>query len=237
MKLHANARSCPNSRRLLVRRIEEDGWALTPAAEAAGVSERSARKWLSRWRSEGEAEDRLQRESRLRLFGHRTLGRRVRDRVRRAERWDIPEPVVATGPYDGRRLDARPEGRGVPRPDRLPQGRSPRWWARVRDLGSLRRMRPTDIGRSGLGRSAVAPAEISCLRNAIYRASRIAGARADIPILPCRSRGRPPASRRSRLFRFSPRAARRGRTRPHRSWLASGPGRSRARARRASRGC
>ena len=55
MKLHANARTCPNSRRLLVRRVEDEGWALIPAAEAAGISERSARKWLSRWRSEGEA--------------------------------------------------------------------------------------------------------------------------------------------------------------------------------------
>ena len=42
MKLHANARTCPNSRRLLVERIEEEGWSLTAAAEAAGVSERSA---------------------------------------------------------------------------------------------------------------------------------------------------------------------------------------------------
>jgi transposase InsO family protein len=55
MKLHANARTCPNSRRLLVRRIEDEGWALIPAAEAAGISERSARKWLARWRAEGEA--------------------------------------------------------------------------------------------------------------------------------------------------------------------------------------
>jgi transposase InsO family protein len=55
MKIHANARTCPNSRRLLVKRIEEEGWSLTAAAEAAGISERSARKWLSRWRSEGEA--------------------------------------------------------------------------------------------------------------------------------------------------------------------------------------
>jgi transposase InsO family protein len=55
MRIHRNARTCPNSRRLLVRRIEEEGWALTPAAEAAGVSERTARKWLSRWRAEGEA--------------------------------------------------------------------------------------------------------------------------------------------------------------------------------------
>jgi transposase InsO family protein len=55
MKLHANARTCPNSRRLLVRRIEVEGWSLTAAAEAAGVSGRSARKWLGRWRTEGEA--------------------------------------------------------------------------------------------------------------------------------------------------------------------------------------
>jgi transposase InsO family protein len=55
MKLHANARTCPNSRRLLVRRIEEEGWALMPAAEAAGISERSAAKWVARWRTEGDA--------------------------------------------------------------------------------------------------------------------------------------------------------------------------------------
>lgn len=54
MKLHANARTCPNSRMLLVRRIEKEGWSLMVAAKAAGISERSARKWLSRWRSEGE---------------------------------------------------------------------------------------------------------------------------------------------------------------------------------------
>ena len=55
MKLHANARTCPNSRRLLVKRIEEEGWSLAAAAEAAGVSERTAAKWLARWRAEGEA--------------------------------------------------------------------------------------------------------------------------------------------------------------------------------------
>ena len=54
MKLHGNARSCPKSRRLLVCRVEEDGWSLAAAAEAAGVSERTAWKWLSRWRAEGE---------------------------------------------------------------------------------------------------------------------------------------------------------------------------------------
>jgi len=55
MRIHGNARTCPNSRKLLVRRIEEEGWSLMAAAEAAGISERSARKWLGRWRAEGEA--------------------------------------------------------------------------------------------------------------------------------------------------------------------------------------
>jgi transposase InsO family protein len=55
MKLHANARTCPKSRRLLVSRVLEEGWSLTEAAEAAGVSERTARKWLGRFRAEGDA--------------------------------------------------------------------------------------------------------------------------------------------------------------------------------------
>jgi transposase InsO family protein len=53
MKLHGNARTCPKSRRLLADRLEE-GWSLTEAAEAAGVSERTVAKWLARWRTEGE---------------------------------------------------------------------------------------------------------------------------------------------------------------------------------------
>src|SRR5687767_5323328 len=55
MKLHANARTCPKSRRLIVEHIEEEGWSLAAAAEAAGVSERAAAKWLARWRAHGES--------------------------------------------------------------------------------------------------------------------------------------------------------------------------------------
>jgi len=55
MKLHANARTCPKSRRLIAKRVQEEGWSLAAAAEAAGVSERTARKWLSRFQAEGEA--------------------------------------------------------------------------------------------------------------------------------------------------------------------------------------
>src|SRR6478735_5786860 len=71
MKIHANARTCPNSRKLLVERIEEEGWSLRAAAEAAGLSERSARKWLSRWRTEGEA-GLLDRSSAPKRITHRT---------------------------------------------------------------------------------------------------------------------------------------------------------------------
>jgi transposase len=54
MKLHGNARTCPNSRRLLVERVIEEGWAVSAAAAAAGISERTAYRWISRFREEGE---------------------------------------------------------------------------------------------------------------------------------------------------------------------------------------
>jgi transposase InsO family protein len=53
--LHRNARTCPRSRRLLADRVLVEGWSLAAAAEAAGVSERTAWKWVDRFRREGEA--------------------------------------------------------------------------------------------------------------------------------------------------------------------------------------
>jgi transposase len=55
MKLHANHRTCPSSRRLICCRVLEEGWTLGQAAEAAGCSERTASKWLGRYR-EGDRE-------------------------------------------------------------------------------------------------------------------------------------------------------------------------------------
>jgi transposase len=55
MKLHANARLSVKGRELLVDRIESAGWSPTKAAEAAGVSDRTAHKWLARYRAEGPA--------------------------------------------------------------------------------------------------------------------------------------------------------------------------------------
>jgi transposase InsO family protein len=53
MKLHANARLSVKGRELLVARVGNQGWSLTEAAEAAGVSDRTASKWLARYRAEG----------------------------------------------------------------------------------------------------------------------------------------------------------------------------------------
>lgn len=76
MKLHRNARTCPKSRRLLAERVLEDDWSLTNAAEAAGVSERTAAKWVARFQAEGEAglEDRCSAPKRI---PHRTSAERV----------------------------------------------------------------------------------------------------------------------------------------------------------------
>ncbi len=76
MKLHANARTCPKSRRLLVRRVREEGWSLVAAAAAAGISERSAYRWLRRFGEEGER-GLLDRSSAPRRIPHKTASERV----------------------------------------------------------------------------------------------------------------------------------------------------------------
>jgi transposase InsO family protein len=54
MRLHGNAELSLNKRRRLATRVQEDGWTLTKAAEAAEVSVRTARKWVRRYRDEGD---------------------------------------------------------------------------------------------------------------------------------------------------------------------------------------
>src|SRR5215210_823842 len=54
MKLHGNAALSWQGRRLLARRVVAEGWTLAAAAEAAGISLRCARKWVGRYRLEGE---------------------------------------------------------------------------------------------------------------------------------------------------------------------------------------
>jgi transposase InsO family protein len=76
MKLHGNARLSPKGRLLLCRRVLDDGWSLAAAAEAAGVSERTAGKWLGRYRAEGQA-GLLDRSSAPVVVANRTDERRI----------------------------------------------------------------------------------------------------------------------------------------------------------------
>jgi transposase InsO family protein len=55
MQLHGNAALSVKKRLLLCRRVVEQGWTLTKAAAAAEVSVRTARKWVRRYRVDGEA--------------------------------------------------------------------------------------------------------------------------------------------------------------------------------------
>jgi transposase InsO family protein len=54
MKLHGNAALSWSGRRRLAEMVVVEGWTLTAAAAAAGVSVRCARKWVARYRLEGE---------------------------------------------------------------------------------------------------------------------------------------------------------------------------------------
>jgi transposase InsO family protein/transposase len=76
MKLHANAALSLNKRRLLCRRVVEQEWTLTEAAAAAEVSVRCARKWVGRYRCEGEL-GLLDRSSAPSTVANRTDERRV----------------------------------------------------------------------------------------------------------------------------------------------------------------
>lgn len=80
MNLHANHRTCPSSRRLICRRVVEEGWTLRRAAAAAGCSSRTAAKWVRRFR---DGDDQLlDRSSRP----HRSPTRLPQQRVQAIER-------------------------------------------------------------------------------------------------------------------------------------------------------
>lgn len=86
--VHRNARLTPVGRRILVERIEVEGWPVAVAAESMGVSRETAYRWLRRYRAEGVAglEDRSSRP-------HRSPNQTpalVEDRIcelRRGRRW------------------------------------------------------------------------------------------------------------------------------------------------------
>jgi transposase InsO family protein len=76
MQLHGNAALSLNKRRQLARRVVEQGWSLGEAAEAAEVSDNTARKWARRFREEGEL-GLMDRSS----APHRVANRTPEDRV------------------------------------------------------------------------------------------------------------------------------------------------------------
>lgn len=75
MKLHGSARTCPNARILIATRVLVHRWTLAAAAEAAGVSVPTARKWVARYRAGDHTL--LDRSSRPRRIPNRTPAQRV----------------------------------------------------------------------------------------------------------------------------------------------------------------
>ena len=75
MDLHGNAAVSWSGRRELARRVVEQGWTVTAAAEAGGVSVRCARKWVGRYR--GGDRVLLDRSSAPRRVANRTPPERI----------------------------------------------------------------------------------------------------------------------------------------------------------------
>ena len=93
MKLHPNAKLTPLARELLVGRVRRLGWPVLDAAQAAGISLRTAYRWLARERQEGLAG--LQdRPSRARCIPHRT-GRHRAERIERLRRHRLTAAQIA----------------------------------------------------------------------------------------------------------------------------------------------
>jgi transposase InsO family protein len=76
MKLHANAALSWSGRRRSCLLVVDDGWTVVAAAAAMGVSVRCARKWIGRYRLEGER-GLLDRSSAPREVANRTAAERV----------------------------------------------------------------------------------------------------------------------------------------------------------------
>lgn len=91
MNSHKNARMTFTGRKLLIERIGVMG--LMPAAEAAGISPRTARKWLQRFETEGEA-GLMDRNSRPRKT-RSTMNDELRARIERLRRARMPMRTIA----------------------------------------------------------------------------------------------------------------------------------------------
>ena len=92
MHLHPNAKLTPKTRRLLVDRIRKQRWSVAEAARAAGVTRRTAYKWLKRFEEGGPAAllDRSSRPHRIpRQTPRRAIRRMEQLRRRKKAAWEI----------------------------------------------------------------------------------------------------------------------------------------------------
>jgi transposase InsO family protein len=125
MTLHRKARTCPESRRLIARRVLERGWTKKATAEACGVSEPTVAKWVRRFQEHGEA-GLLDRSSAPKRVPSRTPGDRIEAilTLRRA-RFTGPEISELLGtPESTVSLILKREGMGrLPRLDAEPPNR------------------------------------------------------------------------------------------------------------------
>ncbi len=97
MDIHQNARSTPHSRALLVWRVLEEGQRVSEVAAGFGVSERTVRKWVDRFRAEGH-EGLLDRSSRPHGSPRRTCSETERQvESLRRQRWTCERIADATG--------------------------------------------------------------------------------------------------------------------------------------------
>jgi len=181
MKLHANARTCPHSRRLAVDRVEREGWTLAAAAEAAGVSVRTISKWRRRYRDGGE-QGLLDRCSLACAATHQ----------RAADRADRGATSVADdrGRDRGSALDAALDGVGDLDSDRARQAvaaRTARAAQPLREAAS-RRARPRRCQEAGPNRASRPPR----YRPRLRRRSPPPGLRARLGVRPRGNRRRDP---------------------------------------------
>jgi len=93
MNMHNNARLTPRGRAILVNRIVHDGLRAEEAAQACGVSVRTAYKWLARFRTEGQ-HGLLDRSSRPRNCPHQTA-QTIRSRIIDLRRQRRPYRFIA----------------------------------------------------------------------------------------------------------------------------------------------
>jgi transposase len=146
VQLHPNAKLTPKTRRLLVRRVLDEGWPVARAARAAGVSRQTAHKWLNRFREGGEEslEDRSCRPKNLPgATPRRVVRRMVQLRRRRKAGWEIAHELGVPVSTVSKHLKAE----GVGRIWRLEEEHDPPWRYEHEAPGDLLHIDAKKLGR------------------------------------------------------------------------------------------